>query len=362
MTHDVAIIGAGPIGLELAVALQHEGLDVIQFDAGPIGATMHWWAPGTKYFSSPERIEIAGVPLVTRDQEKATREDYLAYLRQVAGNFDLKVRTYTRVTAIESDGEAFLLRTRRSTHGVGGPEELAARLGGSGTTEPSPEAEHRARRVVLAIGDMHVPRLLDVPGEHLPHVSHFFRDPHNFFGRRVLIVGGKNSAVEAALRLYRVGAKVTISYRGERFDPKRIKYWLLPEIEYLIQRERIGFLPMTEPIEIRANDVVVRDADGATHVVEADDVLLLVGYEQDQSLLGQLGVETRGDARAPVFDSKTMETNAPGVFVAGTAAAGCQQRTRLFIENAHVHVTRIVAALAGRRVEAPDPDIGLVES
>lgn len=345
-THDVAIIGAGPIGIELAVALKRAGLDFVHLDAGQVGATMQWWAPGTKFFSSPERIAIAGVPLTTRDQEKATREEYLAYLRAVVEQFDLRIRTYERVVGIERrSGEgterrrgepAFELRTR----GVDG------------------EHAYRARRVVLAMGDMHGPRTIGVPGEDLPHVDHYLRDPHVYFRRKVLIVGGRNSAVEAAIRLYRVGADVSISYRRSAFDPERIKYWLLPEINWLIAKGKIGFHPRTVVERIEPGRVVLHgcgeggealpSADpGARATVEAEQVLLLTGYVQDPTLFRLAGVELEGENLAPAHNPHTMETNVPGIYVAGTAAAGTQHRFKLFIETAHVHVDRILAAITG---------------
>jgi thioredoxin reductase (NADPH) len=300
---------------------------------------MGWWAPGTKYFSSPERIEIAGVPLVTRDQEKATREEYQAYLRQVAGTLGLDVELGWRVEEIERAGEGFEVGMRRSVRGVGGAEPTGW---GEGKTR-----RVRTDRVVLAIGNMHTARLLGVPGEGLGHVSHYLSDPHEYYGRDVLVVGGKNSAVEAAIRLYRVGARVTVSYRGERFDPERIKYWLLPEIEWLIRKGRIGFLPGSEVESIGEGEVRLRQ--GGTRVVApADRVVLLTGYEQDATLFERCGVELEGEERRPVFDPRTMETNIPGLYVAGTATAGSQRRARVFIETSHVHASRIARAITGR--------------
>jgi thioredoxin reductase (NADPH) len=197
--------------------------------------------------------------------------------------------------------------------------------------------------------------MLNVPGEDLPHVSHYLADPHAYFGRRVLIVGGKNSAVEAAIRLYRVGAHVTISYRGHTFDPKRVKYWLRPELEWLIAKGRITFLPSTTVQEINVDHVVLASINGrsATGSIAADDVLLLTGYMQDATLFEQLGVELEGEERAPRHDPGTMQTNVPAAYVAGTAAGGSQRRARLFIENTHVHVQRIVRHIAGADVPWP---------
>lgn len=346
LSTDVLIVGAGPIGLELAVALKREGIEYAQVDAGQVGSTIEWFAPNTHFFSSPERIAIAGVPLQTLDQSKATREEYLNYLRAVIQQFNLQIHMFERVTTIDrvNDG-SFAVTTRRS----------------------SGERRWKTRKVVLAIGDMHRPRMLGVPGENLPHVSHYLRDPHTYFKRRILIVGGKNSAVEAAIRCVRVGAEVTLSYRGDEFDETRVKFWLLPEIWSMIRDGRIRFLPNTVVREIRG-DVVVLDSteDGAATPAEipAECVLLMTGYEQDATLFERLGVALQGAAKQPRFDVETMETNIPGLFVAGTASAGTQgEGVKEFIETSHVHVERIVAALKGESPpRAQPPDYAVPES
>src|SRR5688572_3753498 len=168
----VAIVGAGPIGIELAIALNRRSIPYVHLEAKQIGATMFWWPPGTRWFSSNERISLAGVPLQTNDQNKATREDYLRYLRSVVQQFDLRINTYEPVTSIEKTPAGFHLKTAPAA----GPREYLA--------------EH----VILATGGTAAPRTLGVPGEDLPHVSHYMLDPHTYFQKRVLIVGGKNSA------------------------------------------------------------------------------------------------------------------------------------------------------------------------
>jgi thioredoxin reductase (NADPH) len=318
---DVLIVGGGPIGIELAIALKLRGIRYVQLEAGQIGSTIGWYAPQTHFFSSPERIAIAGVPLQTLDQTKATREEYLNYLRAVVLQFDLRIETFERVVSLRKAAD-------------GGFEVTSIRA--------ESERRWRARKVVLAIGDMHRPRRINVPGEDLPHVSHYFGDPHQYFRRRVLIVGGQNSAVEAAIRCYRIGAQVTLSYRGRELDEKRIKFWLLPEIRSLIRDGRLTYLPNTIVREIRG-DRVVLDPPAE---VEADVVLLLTGYEQDTDLFEQVGVTLDGAGRRPRFDERTMETDVPGLFVAGTGSAGTQLGgVKEFIETSHVHVDRIVAAL-----------------
>jgi thioredoxin reductase (NADPH) len=350
-----AIIGAGPIGLEVAWALKQEGIDALHIDAGEIGSTIGWWAPGTRFFSSPERISICGVPLMTPTQDKATREEYLTYLRGVAGQFDLRVRTFERVLSVE---------TKRQRNGETKPEgALLFRL--RTRSRSGREFVHEATHVVFAIGDMHRPRLVSIPGEDLPHVSHYLQDPHLYFGRRVLIVGGKNSAVEAAIRLHRVGARVTLSYRKAEFDEVRIKYWLLPEIKGLIKAGRIRFEGRTAPASISQSGARLARLDergepaGEELEVEADSVLLLTGYEMDGSLLSNAGVELTGLQNAPVFDPRTMETNVTGLYVAGTATAGTQRRFRVFIENCHDHGARIAAHITGKEAPEPSPSAAI---
>ncbi len=374
---DVAIVGAGPIGLEMAVALKRAGIDYVHFDARQIGYTISWFAPQTRFFSSNERIAIAGVPLETPDQSKATREQYLAYLRSVVRQFDLRVRTYEPVVGIDRhDGGGFSITTRPK----------------------SGERRCRANRLILVTGGTDRPRRLQIEGEDLPHVSHYFRDPHEYFGRRLMIVGGKNSAIEAALRCHHAGAKVVLSYRRAELDWRSIKYWLTPEIASLIASGRIEAHFGTLPVKITENEVVLeREGTGgegtggegtearrhqgtkgeegeggeggegasssstvnystARAAVQADFVLLLVGYEADVSLLKLAGVELLGECRAPRYDLRTMETNVPGLYVAGTATGGTQDKYALFIENCHVHVERIMAALTGAAPpEAPAP-------
>lgn len=324
--YDVAIIGAGPIGIELAVCLKLAGVRYLHLDAQQIGYTLTWWPRNTNFFSTTERLAIAGVPIQNNHQQRITGEDYLAYLRGVIEQFDLAINTFEPVTALARTAQGFTLDTQ--------PQAGAGR--------------YHARRVVLAIGDMHWPNRLGIPGEELPHVSHYFRDPHDYFRRRLLIVGGKNSAAEAALRCWRAGAQVTISYRRAQLDAERIKHWLLPDLLAQIEAGAIGFLPETTPLEITPTHVLLAQAGGPPLAHATDAVLLNTGFRGDQSLLDQLGVELRGENRVPLFDPATMETNVPGLYLAGTVAAGVQQRYTLFIENCHAHAGKIAQAITGR--------------
>ena len=332
-TVDVAVIGAGPIGIEVAAELRRRGLSTLNIDRGALGAQIVAFPPRTRWFSGPERIGIAGVPLETIDQEKATREDYLAYLRAVVRQFDLPLRTFETVETIVRTGDRFLIETTS----LGG---VARRV--------------EATSVVLAVGGTARHRRLGCPGEDLPHVRRDLGDAHWGFGRRVLIVGGKNSAADAAIKLWRAGARVTISYRGEGIYP-RIKYWIRPELESCIRSGLIDAKFGTVPTLIEPDAVELRhEVAGRVERLEVDDVLLQIGFDADGSLFESLGCEVEGEARAVVHDPGTMETSIPGVFVAGTAVAGTQGSFKVYIENSHIHAQRIAAHLAGESIPA-DP-------
>ena len=332
----VCIVGGGPIGLEIAAALNSAGVDYRLLEAKEVGHTMTWWAPQTKWFSSNERIAIAGVPLVTADGEKCTRERYLAYLRTVIGTHDLKVRTFEPVVDVDKlDDGSFRVTSKVR--------------GGLRHTE--------CEAVVLAIGGTDFPRPLGVEGDDLPHVDGYLRDPHGYYGRNVLVVGGRNSAVEAALRCHHAGARVSLSYRGSELPGKSIKYWLLPEIEGLIKTNRIRAFFDTQPTRITPTHVALRNVDtGEVSDVEADEVLALIGYEQDKRLLRRAGVELTDPGERPVHDDQTMETNVSGLYVAGTAIAGTQSSSyKIFLENCHVHAERIVKHLGVSPTDSPRP-------
>jgi thioredoxin reductase (NADPH) len=329
-TH-VAIIGAGPIGLETAAALKSLGVDYLHFEARQIGYTMTWWPRQTYFFSTTERIEIAGIPLPNTSQQRATGEEYLAYLRGVVEQLDLQVNTYEPVVGIQPGDGGFIL-----------------------TTLPQiSERRYFCHKLILAIGDMHAPNRLGIPGEDLPHVSHYFEDPHKYFRKRLLIVGGRNSAAEAALRCWRAGSRVSISYRRLEFDPDVVKHWILPDLKTQIELGTIQFHPETAPVEITPGGVLLEklkdlEPTGERFTVPADFVLLNTGFVQDPCLFEMAGVNLLSEERVPEYNPETMETNVPGLYVAGTAAAGSQVRYKLFLENTHVHVGKIALALTGR--------------
>ncbi len=325
MHTEVIIIGAGPIGLEAAAVLKRNKINYLHFDAGQIGHTFLKWPRNTLFYSSPEWIAIAGIPIHTPEQFRITGEQYLAYLRQVAEILDLQVHTYERVVDISGSKGDFTVTTDAR----------------------GDRSSYQCRSIILATGGLDQPRQLNIPGEEQPHISHLFDLPHRYFRQRLLIVGGRNSAVEAAIRSWRAGAYVTLSYRGRELSQDKVLDRLHLEISLLIQNQQIRFLPATEPVRFERRRAVLREVEGKEIEVESDFVFLATGFEQDQSLLCCAGVKLEGAENTPQFDSRTMQTNVPGIFIAGTAVGGSQREFTEFITTGHVHSTRILKALTG---------------
>lgn len=324
---DVLIIGAGPIGIELAAILKRTGIEFIHLEGGQIGHTISQWPRDAQFFSAPERVALAGVPVHSPNQQSLTGEMYLSYLRGLVELLDLDIRTYEPVREVKREGESFIVTS----------EPLTGRV------------TYRCRRLVVATGNMSAPRRLGIPGEDLPHVDHALVDPHKYFRKRLLIVGGKNSALEAALRCWRAGASVVLSYRRSEFEESIVKPFLTREINLLIDKGRIKFYPDTTPTRIEVSSVHLQDEHlpGGEREVAADFVLMCIGYEMDMSLLKQLGVTLQGEEQVPEYNEETMETNVPNVYLAGTAAGGMETRHELFIITSHEHVEKIARALTG---------------
>ncbi|MFW6068041.1 MAG: NAD(P)-binding domain-containing protein [Chloroflexota bacterium] len=331
-TTDVAIIGGGPIGIEMAIALQEAGVHYILFEARQIGHTISTWPPHTHFYSTPEHVALAGIPVHNLDQRSVTGEQYLAYLRTLVEYFDLNLHHFEPIESVKALEPGFRLQTR---------------------TQRGPHT-YECQKLILATGGMASPRMLGIPGEDLMHVSHYYPGPHRYFRRRLLVVGGKNSALESALRSWRGGAHVTISYRRPQFDFDIVKPHLADDVRTRIDKGEIEFLPSTMPVEITPCDVILAHTDeqfnatDSTFRSDADAVLLATGFQADMSLFRQVGAALHGAEQAPVYDSDTMETTVPGVYVAGTAAGGSQIKFQYFISTSHDHVARIVKALTGR--------------
>jgi thioredoxin reductase (NADPH) len=333
---DLIIVGAGPSGLSAAIAASKRSLDYQVVEQGTLVNSIFRFPPHMVFFTTPELLEIGGLPFVS-PYDKPTRVEALRYYRRVVDTFGLRIAYDERVTGIARDADGvdapFAVETR-SGRGVGRVRE--------------------ARHVVLAIGYYDHPNRLNVPGEDLPHVHHYYTEPHPYFHKRVVIVGGGNSAAEAALELYRSGAHVTVVHRAQALK-STIKYWVRPDIENRFREGAITARFDTVVQAITPSSVRVRRAtsrpDGETPAaydeeIAADAVFLLTGYRADAGLMTRAGIGLN-ERDAPVLDPATFETGVPGLFVAGGAIAGVDTGT-IFIENGRFHGEKIVEVIASR--------------
>lgn len=320
---DVLVVGAGPIGLACAIEVGRAGLAARVVEKGALVNALIGYPTGMEFFSTPELLEIGGHPLPTA-RYKPVREEAIDYYQAVARHEELDVRLYERVLRADGEDGAFEVVTAKGVH--------------------------PCRKVVVATGFFDHPNRLGVPGEDLPHVAHYYKEPYPFAGQRVVVVGAKNSSAKAALDLHRHGAAVTLVHRGPEVGPS-VKYWIRPDLLNRIRDGAIRARFHTTVTAIRPGAVDVAGPDGP-ETLAADFVLALTGYHPDFGFLEALGVRLDGPLRVPAFDPETMETNRPGLYLAGTVCGG-YDTSRWFIENGRIHAARLAAHLAGR----PAPEI-----
>lgn len=322
---DILVVGAGPCGIAVGVAARHEGLSCALFDRGAVTQSMMEHPTYTTYFSGPEKLEIDDLPFTTAG-DKPTRREALRYYRRVAAYHHLRIHQYEEVLEIGRRGDDF---------------EIATRTRGG-------EHRYRARSVVIATGYYDTPRPLGIPGAELPKVTHYFTEPFPYFDQDVVVIGGGNSAADAALTIWREGARVTLVHLFDELD-QGVKPWVRPDIDNRIKEGSIPALWRHRVVEIREKDVVVESVDtGERQEIANDWVLALIGYVPDPRLLRELGVPVDPDTGIPAHDPETMETSTPGVFVAGVVAAG-YDANKIFIENGKLHGPLIAQAMAARR-------------
>ena len=328
MAIDIAIIGAGPCGLAAAISARRAGLDAGVFDGDCVVSSITQYPTYATFFSTAEKLSLGGLPFVTTG-EKPSRRDALAYYRAVVRYFEIPVRQYEPVSRIDGSDGAFVVRT----------------------THRGAERETAARAVVIATGYWGSPNKLGVPGENLPHVTHAYREGHRAFQQDAVVVGGGNSAAEAALDLWRAGARVTLVHFGPTFD-KKIKPWVLPDFTNRVAEGSIAARWNSRVTEIGAGDVTLESTDGLLSRIPADHVFLMTGFAPSVGLLRDMGVTIDPTTGIPSHDPQTLETNVPGVFIAGVVVAG-YDANKVFIENGRFHGDQIVARVLGR--PAPPP-------
>ncbi len=319
---DLLVVGAGPTGIAIGAEARQAGLEVLLVERGALTANLLEFPTYMTFFTTRDRLEIGGIPFTTPHDKPELREA-LVYYRSVAGRFGLRLALHEEVTEITGEDGEFSVRTR-------------AREG---------ERVRRARAVALATGYFHNFRVLDVPGEDRDWVHHRYRDPYRHFGERVVVVGGGNSAAEAALELWRAGASVTLVHRSGAVKGS-VKYWLKPDLENRIAEGSIAARWHTEVAEFGERALTLRSG-GREERLEADAAYVLIGYEPEVELLLRSGVGVDPETLVPTFDPESCESNVPGLYLAGTLQAGL--RTDLiFIENSRDHGRRIVRHLARR--------------
>ena len=319
---DVVVIGAGPVGLACAIEAARARLTVRVVDKGALANSIVGYPARMEFFSTPDLLEIGGHPFPVQGY-KPTREEGLEYYRTVAASERLDLRLYERVTRIEGERGRFTVVTSKGAH--------------------------LARHVVAAVGFYDVPNLLGVPGEDLPRVTHYYREPYAYVGQRVAIVGAKNSAAKAALDCYRHGAEVTMIVRGPAVSDK-VKYWIRPDLDNRIGEGSIRAFFDSTVVEVRPSSLLLRTPGGEREIAN-DWLLALTGYRPDYALLEAFGLEVRDDAfRTPVYDETTFESSRPGVYLAGTVCGGLHT-SRWFIENGRFHARQIAAHITGRVAE-----------
>jgi len=315
---DVAIVGAGPTGLACGIELKKLGLRAVLFDKGCVVNSLYHYPTNLVFFTTPELLEIGGIPMTSLN-EKPVRAEALKYYRRVAAHYALDIRQYQRVDAVAGTDNAFTVH-----------------LGGG---------VMRAKKVIFATGYYDVPNLLNVPGESLPKVIHYYKEPHPYYDHDVLVVGAKNSAALAALELWWSGARVTLVHRGEAIH-RNVKYWIKPNIENRIKNNEIPAYFGSTVREIREKEVVLATPQGEV-TLKNDFVFAMTGYRPDFEFLAAHGITVDPASGRPRVHPDTLESERPGVYLAGVIVAGVHTN-EIFIENGRFHGQQIARAIAGQ--------------
>jgi len=321
--YDVLCIGAGPTGLACAIEATRAGMRALVVDKGCLCNSLFHYPANMTFFTTPERMEIGDLPMIA-DGGKPTRNEALKYYRRAVEHYRVETRLYERIARIEGGDGAFIVHAHGDSAGA---------------------REYRAGKIVIATGYYDLPNRLGIPGEELPHVSHYFTEAHPFWEQDVVVIGGKNSAAEAALDLFRAGARVTLVHRGAEMG-KSLKYWVKPDIENRISAGEIRALFRSSVTRIEPHQVWVSNGSGET-TLPASQVFAMTGYHPDFDFLERQGIRLDPKTRKPECNPDTLESNIPGIYVAGVVVGGLHT-SEIFIENGRFHGRQIVAAITGK--------------
>jgi thioredoxin reductase (NADPH) len=313
---DVVIVGAGPTGLACGIELKRRGVNAVLIDKGCVVNSLYNYPTHMVFFTTPELLEIGEIPMTSLN-EKPGRTEALKYYRRVAEYFKLNIRQYEHVLKITGDDGNFAVETSKSTY--------------------------RARKIILATGYYDLPNKLDVPGEELDKVIHYYKEPHPYYDHDVLVVGGKNSAAIAALELFWTGARVTLVHRGSGISD-RVKYWIKPNIENRIKSGEITGYFKSRVVELLRDSVMVETPGGVIQL-KNDFVFALTGYHPDLDFMASLGIRLEPHTQKPRTNPDTLESDRPGVYLAGVIVAG-MHTNEIFIENGRFHGKKIAQAIA----------------
>ena len=322
-TYDVICIGAGPTGLACAIEARRAGMRSLVIDKGCLCNSIFNYPVNMYFFTTPELLEIGDLPLICA-AEKPTRVEALKYYKKAAEHYKLELRLFELVLNVEGSDGNFTVKTR---------------------TDKGIAHRYHGRKIVVASGYYDLPNMLGVPGEDLPHVSHYYTEPHEYWNENVVVIGGKNSAAEAALDLYRNGAKVTLVHRNAELG-STIKYWVRPDIENRIKAQQITALFNTVVNQITRDEVIVTGPGGERRL-PARRVFALTGYHPDFTFIESLGMDLDPHTRKPALDPNTLESNVPGIYLAGVVIGG-RHTSEIFIENGRFHGKQIINALTGK--------------
>ncbi|UAB84242.1 YpdA family putative bacillithiol disulfide reductase [Zunongwangia sp. SCSIO 43204] len=317
-TYDIVIIGGGPIGIACGLEAEKHGLSYVILEKGCLVNSLYYYPTNMTFFSTSEKLELDGIPFISTNP-KPRKAEALEYYRRIATSNEMNIRLFEKVTEVKSDSAVKEVITTKGSY--------------------------KAKNVVVATGFYDIPNYIGVQGEELPKVAHYYDDPHYYATQKTIVVGASNSAVDAALEIYRKGGDVTMIVRAEDIGP-RVKYWVRPDIINRIEEGSIKAHFNSSIKEIKETEVIVQTQDGEVHI-ENDFVLLLTGYRPNFEFLNKIGISLKDESkRIPMYDENTMETNIPGIYLAGVICGGMETH-KWFIENSRIHAKLIVANIVG---------------